>query len=346
MSRPIGTAAELERRRRQAVDAVDQGQKPSVVARAFGINRNSLYRWRMLAKQGPEALQAKPHPGPGARLSEGQLHELERLLAQGAKAHGWSNSLWTTARVAQVIRRHFGVSFHHDHVGRFLRQRLGWTPQKPRRRARERDEEGIRRWKRYVFPQLARATFARGAHLVFLDESGFLLTPTVRRTWGPRGQTPILDAWDRRDRLSAISSLTVSPKQHRLDLHFALLPKNENVHAEDVTAYLHQLQQELGTKRLTVLWDGGNVHDKAKVVKQYLAEHPEIVTHRLPAYAPELNPDELVWSWTKYGRLANLAADNTEVLWEAVVDELLYLRKHPDLLDSFIRQTRLPLRLH
>src|SRR5205085_4943701 len=102
-----------------------------------------LYRWRMMAKQGPDGLKAKPHPGPGARLSDDQLRELEALLLQGAKAHGWSNALWTTARVAQVIERHFGVSFHHDHVGRFLRSRLGWTPQKPTRRARERDEEGI-----------------------------------------------------------------------------------------------------------------------------------------------------------------------------------------------------------
>jgi len=342
MSRPIGTAVELERRRRQAVDAVNRGERPSVVARLFGVNRNSLYRWRVAAQQGMEALQAKPS-GPTPRLSDDQLRELDKLLRQGAKAHGWPNALWTTARVAQLIRRHFGISYHHDHVGRFLRQRLGWTPQKPERRARERDEEGIQRWKQETFPKIARKTFARGAHLIFLDESGYFLTPTVRRTWAPRGETPILDTWDRRDRLSAISSLSVSPLSHRLSLRFTLLEKN--VHAEDVVAYLQELQRCLGTNRLTVLWDGSRIHDKAQLVQEYLAQHPGIVTERLPAYAPELNPDELVWSWTKYGKLANLAAHNKEVLWDAVVDELVYLHQHPELLSSFIRKTELPLKL-
>jgi len=102
--------------------------------------------------------------------------------------HGWPNRLWTTARVAQLIRRHFGVSFHPDHVGRFLRQRLGWTPQKPRRRARERDEDAIAHWKTVTFPQIVAQTFARDAHLVFLDEAGYQLTPCLRQTWAPRGR--------------------------------------------------------------------------------------------------------------------------------------------------------------
>jgi transposase len=324
MTRPIGTAAQLEQRRRRAVEAVNRGEKPTVVARMFGVNRNSLYRWRRMAEHGREALKAKP-AGPRPRLSDEQLHELEKMLRRGAKAHGWPNDLWTTARVVQVIRRRFGISYHNDHVGRFLRQRLGWTPQRPARRARERDEEGIERWQREVFPRIAEAAFARGAHVIFLDESGFSLTPSVRRTWGPRGQTPVLDAWDRRDRLSAISSLSVSPLRRRVSLRFTLLAENANVHGDDVVAYLRQLQRCLGSKRLTVLWDGSGVH-KADVVKHYLAQHPDIVVERLPAYAPELNPDELVWSWTKYGRLANLAAENTDVLWDALLEELAYLR--------------------
>jgi transposase len=342
MTRPFGTAAELEQRRRQAVDAVHRGESPSVVARLFGVRRSSLYRWRRMALAGTNALHAKPS-GPKFRLSDEQLDELERLLLQGAKAHGWPNELWTTARVAQLIRRHFGVSYHHDHVGRFLRQRLGWTPQKPGRRARERDEEGIQRWKREEFPRIVQETFARGAHLIFLDESGFFLNPSVRRTWSPSGQTPVLDAWDRRDRLSAISTLSVSSVNHRLGLQFRLLTKNAK--ADDVVAYLRELKHCLGTTKLTILWDGSRIHDRAGAVKSYLAQHHEIVTERLPAYAPELNPDELVWSWTKYGRLSNLAAMNKDSLAEAVIDELVYLHQHPDLLASFIQKTDLPLRI-
>ena len=186
MSRPIGSAAELERRRRRAVEAVRYGESPEAVARVFGVNRSSVYRWLGLARQ-TDGLVAKPHPGPAPRLSPEQHRRLEALLLEGAKAHGWTTQLWTCARIAQLIRRHFGVSFHHDHVGRFLRVRLNWTPQKPRRKARERNESTIAFWKNVRFPTIAEAARQREASLVFLDESGFMLTPTVRRTWAPRG---------------------------------------------------------------------------------------------------------------------------------------------------------------
>jgi transposase len=345
MSRPIGTATELERRRRRAVELLNEGQRTVDVALFLGVNRSSVYRWRKaVAVHGPVGLDAQPHPHRPPQLTDRQLRRLEELLAQGAAAHGWPNQLWTTARVAAVIRKHFRIGFHHDHVGRFLRQRLGWSVQKPMRRARERNESAILDWQSQEFPRIAREAQAGGAHLVFLDESGFMLTPTVRRTWAPRGRTPILDAWDRRDRISAISSITVSPKNRSLNLYFDLLADNTNVHGEDVVEYLRRLKSQLGGP-MTILWDGGRVHDRAKVVRAFLAEHPEIKTERIPAYAPELNPDELVWAWTKYSRLGNLAAQNADWLRDYLITEFTYVREHPELLASFIEKTNLPLRL-
>ena len=95
------------------------------------------------ASQSLESLAAKPHPGPTPRLSDAQLKELEALLLQGAKAHGWRTELWTAARVAELIERHFGIRFHPEHVRKVLKRRLGWTSQKPQRRAKERDEVAI-----------------------------------------------------------------------------------------------------------------------------------------------------------------------------------------------------------
>jgi transposase len=344
MCRPIGSPEELERRRRRASQLLDQGEQPTVVARFFGVDRSSVYRWRQSAKDGPQGLAALAHPHRPAQLTDRQMRKLEALLVKGAQAHGWPNPLWTTQRVSDVIHRHFGVRFHHDHVGRFLRQRLNWSPQKPERRARERDEAAILEWQSETFPRIARAAQQRGAHLVFLDESGFMLTPSVRRTWAPRGRTPILDAWDRRDRISAISSISVSPRNQRLNLHFDLLPDNTNVHAEDIVAYLRRLKAQVGGP-LTVLWDGSRIHDRSLLVRAFLAKHPEIRTERLPAYAPDLNPDELVWAWTKYGRLGNLAATNSDWLRDYLIAEMTYVRAHPELLASFIEGTGLPLRL-
>ena len=330
---------ELERRRIRAIGAVNEGESPEAVARIFGVNRSTVYRWRKLAEN-RDGLAAKPHPGPSPRLSAQQCKRLASLLLQGAKAHGWATDLWTCARIVEVIRRHFAISFHHDHVGRVLRKRLHWTAQKPQRVAREQSKGAVKYFRQVKFPRIFRETRERNAHLVFLDESGFMLTPTVRRTWAPQGQTPLHECWDRRDRLSSISCITVSPRTSKLNLYFQLY--SHNVHGEDVVAYLSQLRQTLGG-RFTVLWDRGAVHRKSKVVRKFLEKHPEIVAVDLPAYAPQLNPDELDWSWSKYGRLANLAANDTDGLAENVIDELYYLKHHPELLASFIGKTKLPL---
>jgi transposase len=301
-----------------------------------------MYRWLAAARQPEDGLAAKPHSGPAPRLSFEQLRTLDQLLLHGAQAHGWPNRLWTCARVGEVIRRQFGVSLHHDHVGRLLHARLGWSPQKPRRRARERDEVAISHWKSHRFREVVSDAREHGRHLVFLDESGYMLTPTVRRTWAPRGSKPVLDCWDRRDRVSAISGLTVSPHAGRLNLFFDLLPDNKNAKADDVVDFLRQLKRRLGGG-FTVFWDGHNIHSRSKLVKAFLAEHPEIVAETLPPYSPELNPDELVWGWTKYGRLPNLAAENTDWLRDHIIEEFSHLQDHPELLASFIENTTLPL---
>ena len=323
------------------MEAVGHGERVEDVARIFGVRRCSVYRWLQLADL-PDGLAAKPHPGPTTRLSLKQQRKLDRLLRQGAQAHGWRNRLWTTQRIAELIYRHFGVSLHHDHVGRFLRQRLNWSTQKPCRKARERDEAAILDWKISKFPRIAQAARQRGAHLVFLDESGFMLTPTVRRTWAPRGHTPVLSCWDRRDRLSAISCITISPKARRLNLYFDILADNANARAEDTVAFLRLLKKQLRGP-FTVIWDGSRIHSRASLVKAYLAKHPQITVETLPGYAPELNPDEGVWGWSKHGRLANLTANNTDELREQLVQEFVTLQETPELLSSFVEHADLPL---
>ena len=333
------TVLELERRRKRAVAAVREGQKPATVAKVLGVDRGTVYRWLRMAQR-PHGLDAKPlRRDPG--LSDHQLRQLRALLLQGASRHGWPNDLWTAARVQAVILRHFGVDYHPEHVRKVLKRRLGWTSQKPQTKAKERDEDEIRRWLEEEFPRILREARERGAHLVFPDESCFQLTPTVRRTLAPRGQTPILPCWDRRDKISAISAITLSPKGQLPGLYFQLLPDKENFHGEEVVAFLRQLKQHL--PRFTVIWDRNQIHSKARVVKEFLAANPSVVAEDFPGYAPELNPDELVWCWTKYGRLSNYAAPNLGELRQRVEAELEYLRDHPYALWDFIDHTELPL---
>src|SRR3954462_7101054 len=140
---PIGTAEELERRRRRAVELVKQGEHPAVVARFLGCGRSSVYTWVKLDRDAAEKLAAKPHAGPKPRLTDEQIKELEAALLEGAKAHGWHNDLWGAHRVAEVIRRRFGVEYHTEHVRKVIWRRLNWSSQKPQKKAKQRNAERI-----------------------------------------------------------------------------------------------------------------------------------------------------------------------------------------------------------
>ena len=163
--RPIGSAEELERRRRHAVEAVKRGETQATVARVLGVTPDAVYRWVKLERLAPGALAAKRHPGPKRLLSLEQYPELERLLLRGAQAHGWSNDLWTAVRVAEMIRRHFNINYHVEHVRRILKDRLGWSSQRPEQKARERNEAEIERWAKEDFPRLKkRSTVQRRSY--------------------------------------------------------------------------------------------------------------------------------------------------------------------------------------
>lgn len=343
MARPIGTAAELERRRRRAVALLDQGESPSLLARVLGVHETSVHRWRRQVRHGP-GLDAKPHPGPKPRLAAAQWAEVEQLLLLGAKHHGWPNELWTAARVATLIERQFRVRYHPEHVRAVLKERLHWSSQKPQLRAKEQNDKEVERWIDDEFPRIVRDAHHRHAHLIFLDEAGFMLTPTVRRTLAPKGKTPLLKALQRHDRISTISCVTLSPNQELPELYFELLPAGLNVTAEDIVAFLKQLQEEL-PGAWTVVWDRHNIHSKARLVKTWLAGQKDVVLEDLPAYAPALNPDEMVWSWLKYGRLANLSPSDVRELRDHLLTELQWAAFDRELLASFFNHAHLGVQL-
>lgn len=160
--RPFGSPEELERRRLRALALLEEGLLPSEVARRVGVDRRSVRRWRAAArKHGEAGVRARAAPGRPSRLTPGRKRRLEALLLKGPLATGFDTDLWTCPRVAELIKQRFGIEYHVDHVGRLLHD-LGWSPQKPVRRAVERDEKEIRRWVREDWPLVKKTPTAAG----------------------------------------------------------------------------------------------------------------------------------------------------------------------------------------
>lgn len=152
--RPSGSPELLEERRRRAVRLLRDGMQPVEVAQMLGVDRRSVRRWNQAAREGgAKALAGKPASGRPVKLSAKQRGALERILLKGAVRAGFPTDLWTCPRIARVIEEHFGVSYHVDHLGRLLHA-MGFSPQKPQRRAVERDEEAISGWVREQWPRI------------------------------------------------------------------------------------------------------------------------------------------------------------------------------------------------
>lgn len=148
------SSKDAERRRLEAMALLEQGWSQAQVRRHFGVSPGAVSQWVAAYRQaGPEGLKARPHPGCPPKLSLSQKQRLPQLLLQGPRQHGFATELWTLPRIAQLIRKHFGQSYDQSGVWRIL-QELGWSCQKPERRARERDEAMVANWRQREWPRI------------------------------------------------------------------------------------------------------------------------------------------------------------------------------------------------
>ena len=176
------------------------------------------------------------------------------------------------------------------------------------------------------------------AHIVFVDESGFLLIPSVHKTWSPVGQTPIVPHFYRHDRISAISGVSVSPSRFYCTLYCQLF--EDNIHCEEAALFLrHLLHQIRG--HVIVLWDNGQIH-RGDAIEELLCRTRRLHLVNFPSYAPELNPDEGVWNHLKK-HLANGRPDTQGELMDVLSEEICQLAANPGILRSCIKHSELPL---
>jgi transposase len=174
------------------------------------------------------------------------------------------------------------------------------------------------------------------AVLVFADESALQLSPVVRRSWAPKGKTPILKTKTRsHKKISAMGAIATGPSGRRPKLLFRLHPR-KNIGAVECVAFLEQLALNFPRRKVFVIWDGLRAH-WSKKVQEWVSKHRRFELFKLPAYAPELNPIEYGWGHIKSHQLANLAPESEEELYVHAKAAICRLRGNHKLLKSFLR---------
>jgi transposase len=338
------TPQRIARRARILLARADQHRVQEVAAK---VELDAATIWRVCNRYQQTglhvALYDAPRSGCPRRLTPSQLTTLSELLTQGAVAHGWPNDIWTAKRVVELIKRDFDLDFSCYHVRTILKKHLGWTLQRPIQRVKERDEPAIKQWKEIEFPRIAQDTRSRNGYLVFVDESGFMLAPTSRVTYAPRGKPPVIKVSDPHGRVSVAGALIVSPMGKRLRFLYHLLPDNVNFHGDSAMGFLVEICQQVSGP-ITIVWDRFSIHS-SDPVNHYLERHRRISVEEFPAYAPELNPVDNAWFYLKYDRLPNFAPATMVELRHRLIQELMALQVRADVLAWCVKQTGLSLEL-
>ena len=322
----------LEEIRWMAVQRVREGERPADVIEAYGFHRTTIYKWLRIALRpggGLRMLKSTPATGRPRSMTPKQEQQVFRWVnGRDPRQYGLDFGLWTRRVVADLIEKKFDLKLGVTAVGELL-ARLGLTPQKPLQRAYQRDPEAIERWQRETFPAIAKQAKAEGAEIYFWDESGFRADTVHGKTWGVRGETPVVQRPGQRQSISAASAVNANGA-------FWFCTYEGALNAELFVGLLQQMMK-YRRKPVHLVLDGLPAHKTALVKKYVASTDGRLALHILPGYAPELNPDELVWSHVKRTGTARRPLLKGEKLRDKIEEQLANLKKMPDLVRSFFK---------
>src|SRR3989441_3116212 len=307
---------------------IEDGEVPSKVMKSLGLCRTTIYPWlRKFEDQGWEALVEKIAQGPEPKLTEKQRQKVKRwILGKDPRQYGFDFGLWSRRIVQSLIEEKLGVVMGLTAVGRLLAS-LDITPQKPLRRAYERDPKVVEFWLKERYPKLKRRAQRLGAKIFFLDEAGFQSDPPLGRTYGLKGKTPIVLTSGQRQSLNVISAVNARGE-------FWAATYTGKLDAEALVAFLKNFMKGRSGKIFLVV-DGHPAH-KANRVNNYVGSlEGSLELHPLPAYSPELNPDELVWGHMKNNGVSKKPLKKNESLSDRIDEDLAKIKANPQLVRSF-----------
>lgn len=322
----------LEQFRMLGIERIRQGESPARVAESFGMHRSWGYRIAKRAAgrgRGKRALKSTVGTGRPSKLTATQEREVLRCMdGKCPHQYGFDFALWTRAIVAAFIQERFGVSLSLASVGTML-ARLGLTVQKPLKRAYQRNPQAIAQWKEQTFPDIASQAKQEGADIYFWDESGFRADSVYGKTWAAKGQTPVVQVPGQRQSISAASAVN-----SKGGFWFATYQG-----AMDGEVFVQLLKKMMHKRRKPVhlVVDGLPAH-KRQIVRDYVhSTKGKLTMHFLPGYAPDLNPDELVWSHAKRSAAKRGPLKAGEKMQTRVDEELTKIKDNPALVRQFFK---------
>ena len=321
---------ELTELRKRAVAAVQKGESPEVLARAFGVTRAAMYGWLARYRAGGwGALDARKRGGRPPKLGPKQVQWIYQAVTLGdPRQYAFPFALWTSRMLQTVIAKHLGVQLGKASVCRLLNQ-LGLSAQRPLWRAYQQDPETVKRWVQQEYPRIQREAQRVGAEIWFGDEAGIRSDAHAGTTWAPRGRTPIVSTTGARFGLNLMSVVN-----RRGDFRFMCV--KGRVNAAVFVTFLRRLLH--GSRRpIFLIVDGHPTHKATSVRKFVDSTKGRLRLFLLPPYSPELNPDEYVWNDLKNHGIGKKVITGPDQMKRDVIIHLRSLQKSPARIRSFFQ---------
>jgi len=312
----------LSELRRRGVAAVQEGQSPSQVAAALGVQRVTVYNWLALYRQGGwDALEAKKRGGRRPKVGAKALRWIyDTVTMKNPLQLKFTFALWTSKMIAELIRRKFGISLSKASVCRLLNQ-MGLSPQRPLWRAYQQRAEDVQRWLDEEYPRIRRLARREKATIYFGDEAGVRSDHHAGTTWGVRGKTPVVSSTGARFGMNMISAVSAQGE-------FRFMTVKGRVNARVFIQYLRRLLHN-AARPVFLIVDRHPSHRAKMVAKFVEAQKGRLRLFFLPPYSPELNPDECVWNDLKNNTVGRQAHATAESLKSQVIGFMQLLAKTP-----------------
>jgi transposase len=308
--------------RKRAVNSVQEGQSPELVAKALSIHRVTIYGWLARYRNGGwGALDASKRGGRPPKMDAKSMQWVYRTVTMKNPLQlKFTYALWTAKIVGQVIYGRFGMKLSKASVCRLLGQ-LGLTPQRPVWRAYQQKPEVVQQWLDKEYPRIRSMARRMKAQIFFGDEAGVRSDHHAGTTWATKGKTPIVSSTGARFGLNMISAVSAQGE-------FRFMVVKGRVASSQFIEFIKRLLQ--GTKRMIFLIvDGHPAHKSRNVVNYVDTIKKRFRLFFLPPYSPELNPDERVWNDLKNNAVGRQAISSPEQLHGAVVSHLRFIQKSP-----------------